>query len=225
MQDRAAAGRVGSYRWGPTGRALCALALGLWLAPWLPAVPASAEVLLLSPEQTQIRFDVDSTLHRVEGTARLLSGEIRFSPEGGPAQGSLVVDARSLDTGNGMRDENMHEKVLESERFPRIELLPETLEVAAHDGDVWHVVLAGTTRIHGGTWPLTVRATVTVDQGAAHVHGQFVIPYVAWGMHDMSNFLLTVGKEVHVDFDATGRIVSTTSATTPPAPERPGAPG
>jgi polyisoprenoid-binding protein YceI len=185
----------------------CALLLGAGIGVALPGARARAETLELSPDQTQIRFELDSTLHRVEGTARLLSGEIRFSPEGGATDGMLVVDARSLETGNGMRDETMHAKVLESERYPRIELVPETLTVGPRDGSVWPIVLAGHTRIHGGTWPLEIHAEVTVEgDDLARVHGAFVIPHVAWGMRDMSNFLLSVEKEVHVEFDATGRI-------------------
>lgn len=195
---------------------------------WTLAWPAQAETLELSPERTRIRFEIDSTLHLIEGTARLVSGEIHFSPEGGTAEGSLIVDARSLETGNGMRDRALHKKVLESELYPRIELLPETLEVRAHDGDAWDVVLSGTTRMHGGEWPLEIHAHVTLDQDQAHVRGHFVIPHVAWGLRDMSNFLLRVDKEVRVEFDATGRIVPdpATHATTPQ--ERPspaGAPG
>lgn len=225
MQNRAIAGRVDPYRYGSTRRRISWIALGLGLGSWLLGATARAETLVLSPEQTQIRFELDSTLHRVEGTARLLSGEIRFSPEGGAAQGSLVVDARSVETGNGMRDGTLHEKVLESERFPRIELVPETLEIGAHEGAVWQVVLEGTTRIHGGTWPLSIPAEVTLEHGVAHVRGKFVIPHVAWGMRDMSNFLLHVEKQVHVEFDATGRIVSDSAASPSDPSSAAGAPG
>lgn len=204
----------------------CAMLLGLVLGVSAPA--ARAETLSLSPEKTEIRFELDSTLHTVHGTARLVSGEIDFAPEGGSAGGRLVVDARSLETGNGMRDDTMHSKVLESERYPQIELLPETLEVGGHEGSVWHVVLGGVTHIHGGTWPLSIRADVTMDGDDARIHGSFVIPHVAWGMRDMSNFLLDVEKETHVEFDATGRIAPAHAAA--PAshdgPTRPvGAPG
>jgi polyisoprenoid-binding protein YceI len=185
----------------------CALAAGALFCALAGAAPLRAETLTLTPDQTRVRFELDSTLHAVEGTARLVSGQIHFSQEGGPASGSVVIDARSLETGNGMRDDNMHGKVLESERYPQIEFSPETLNVISHTGSVWEIELAGTTRIHGGAWPLTIQAQVEVERDVARVHGQFVIPHVAWGMRDMSNFLLSVEKQVHVDFDATGRLV------------------
>lgn len=228
MRDGLIAGPGAPARFRAGGRRVVGLALGVGLGLWLLGSPAYAETLVLSPEQTRIRFELDSTLHRVEGTARLVSGEIRFSPEGGAAGGSLVVDARSLETGNWMRDDAMHAKVLESERFPRIELLPEALGVSAHEGAVWEVDLSGTTRIHGGSWPLAIHAEVTLEDGLARVHGRFAIPHVAWGMRDMSNFLLSVEKEVHVEFDAAGRIVSDSAAGAAPPADRSapaGAPG
>jgi len=186
---------------------------GLWRAvvafAVLLAVPCAtrAERLELAIEQTRIVFHLDSTLHRIEGSARLASGELEFSPEGGLVQGRIVIDARSLETGNGLRDRAMHAKVLESERFPHVELLPTTLEVASsHDG-AQAVVLGGEIHIHGAKHALEIRAQVVMRGDEAHIRASFQIPHVAWGMRDMSNLLLRVDKQVTVEIDAVGRIV------------------
>lgn len=183
-----------------------ALLAPLALTP--PAAGAQATDLELVREETTISFALDSTLHEVAGTARLEQGAVQFDPAGGAASGAIVIDARSLETGNGLRDGQMHAKVLESERYPRIEFVPSSLVVGRRGASEAEVTLVGTLRMHGGEWPLRIPASVRADGAAVRVEGSFTIPYVEWGMRDMSNFLLSVEKEVHVEFDATGRLAS-----------------
>ena len=76
---------------------LLALALSLVESP----AATTSWALTLDPGTTEIRFTVGSTLHLVEGTARLVRGEIRFDPATGDADGEVVVDASSLESGNG----------------------------------------------------------------------------------------------------------------------------
>jgi polyisoprenoid-binding protein YceI len=171
--------------------ALCCLSTG-----------ARAADLELSRADTSISFELDSTLHRVEGTAQLREGSVHFDPAGGAASGSVVIDARSLETGNGLRDGQMHDKVLESERHPSIEFVPSSLVVESRGETEAQVALVGVLRMHGGEWPLRIPASVRAEGEAVHVEGSFTIPYVEWGMRDMSNFLLSVDPEVVVHIDA-----------------------
>lgn len=179
----------------------------------LLATLASAADLEIPPARTKITFELGSTLHRVHGKAKLEEGSIQFDPEGGSASGRVVIDATSLDTDNGLRDGQMHEKVLESERFPTIELLPTTLLVEQVEPDQAQVVLVGTLRIHGGEWPIRVPATVEARGEDLQVRGSFVIPYVAWGMRDMSNFLLSVDPEVEVHFETLAHMTPTLASS------------
>jgi polyisoprenoid-binding protein YceI len=180
-----------------------------WLACallWLPSAGAAAAELSLSPERTEISFELDSTLHRVRGKARLLPSTLAFEPGGGAVRGSIAIDATSLDTDNGLRDGQMHGKVLESERYPRIEFVPEALDVLEASASSARVALSGTLRMHGGEWPLTIPAEVGAEGDGLRVKGSFRIPYVDWGMRDMSNFVLSVDREVLIHFDALAEV-------------------
>ena len=85
--------------------------------------PADAQsTLALDPARSRVSFSLGATLHTVHGELDLVRGELRFEPSGGVASGEIVVDARSARTGIDARDREMHEKVLESERFPEIAL-------------------------------------------------------------------------------------------------------
>jgi polyisoprenoid-binding protein YceI len=188
-------------RW--TTRSGLGLLLALTAAGPLAAAPAS---LALDPGATRIRFDVDSTLHRIHGSARLETGEISFDSAGGPASGRIVIDARSLETGNGLRDGALHEDVLESERFPRMTFVPERVEVLRIEGREADVRILGRIDIHGSQHELAIPGRVSVDGERLTLTARFPVPYVAWGMQDPGNFLLSVDDVVNVEVEAVGRV-------------------
>jgi polyisoprenoid-binding protein YceI len=167
-----------------------------------PASASASRVAELDPDSTRITFRLSTTLHTVEGTFRLRSGRIEFDPEGGTATGRIVVDARSGESGSGLRDRRMHKEVLESERYPEIVLVPQQLRVEPLDDASAKLGLSGALNIHGAEHPIAIGGSVRVDGSRAHLHASFVVPYVDWGMKSMSSFLLRVEPAVSIDIDA-----------------------
>jgi polyisoprenoid-binding protein YceI len=166
---------------------------------------AASDELTLEPARSELRFQLGATLHTVHGELDLVRGELHFDPGGGPASGELVVDARSARTGIELRDRDMHTKVLESERFPEIVLRAERLDVVRRDATSADVRLGGVLRIHGGEHAVVIPARVTTQGGdRLLVEASFTIPYVAWGLRDMSTFVLRVEKEIEVEVRALG---------------------
>lgn len=186
------------------GRGLGGLSLA---AAWLfVAAPGSAAVFVLDAEASRVRFELGATLHTVEGRVPVLSGRIRFDPEGGPAAGEVVLDAKGIETGIDRRDRVMHETVLESERHPRIVFTPERLEVVERGGRQAEVRLHGALAIHGGTHDVTLPARVRAEEGRLRAEGSLRIPYVEWGMEDPSTFVLRVAKELEARFEVVGDV-------------------
>jgi polyisoprenoid-binding protein YceI len=195
------------------GRALGALLLGALLA-----APARAEdVLRIDPARSAVRFRLAATLHTVHGEGRVVSGELRFEPAGGPARGAVVVDARSFVTGIAARDRNMHEQVLESQRFPEIRFEAERLELRSRSEDAAEVTLHGRFEIHGARHPLAVPARVAREGDALRIDAAFAVPYVRWGLRDVSTFVLRVAPEVEVQLALRG-VLATGGAESRPAP-------
>jgi polyisoprenoid-binding protein YceI len=179
-----------------------AIAVALLAAPH--ASRGESGTLALTPEKTQIHFELDATLHTVEGTLRLLRpAALRFDAGKGLAEGEIVVDARSADTGNDRRDGTLKDDVLESERYPEIVFTAEGIELTRSTPDRGEVVLKGRVRIHGDEHPLRVPAHLERDGDAIRVTSSFRVPYVEWGMKDVSNLVLRVGKDVALRVDAT----------------------
>jgi polyisoprenoid-binding protein YceI len=168
------------------------------------AVLGESGTLELTPEKTQIHFELDATLHTVTGSMRLLRGALHFDAASGRAEGEIALDARSADTGNSRRDRTLHEEVLESERYPEIVFVAEGLELTRSAPDRGEVALTGRLRIHGDEHPLRIPAHLERDDdGAIRIDALFRVPYVVWGMKDVSNWMLKVGKDVAVRVDAT----------------------
>ncbi len=82
----------------------------------------------LDPAQTTVNWTLGDVLHTVQGTFKMVSGNIVFDPRTGNASGEILVDARSGESGNHTRDNKMQKEVLESARYPEITFLPKQRE-------------------------------------------------------------------------------------------------
>jgi polyisoprenoid-binding protein YceI len=167
---------------------------------------ADEQRLALDPAATTIAFTLGATLHSIEGTVRLASGEIRFDPVTGLASGGLEVDARSATTGLESRDRNMHRDVLESEQHPRIVFRAEKLHVVRRDASGAVVELVGQLDLHGQQHPWTLPAKLAFHGDRVAIEANFRVPYVDWGMRDYSTFILRVDRFVDVRVASEGRI-------------------
>jgi polyisoprenoid-binding protein YceI len=72
----------------------------------------------LDPQHAKIDFILGDVLHTVRGTFQLERGSLRLNSSSGKLDGEIVVNAKSGESGNGMRDRKMHREVLESDRYP-----------------------------------------------------------------------------------------------------------
>ena len=186
----------------------------VWLAALGAASAAAAEPaagpalgwrLVLEPEASRIGFTLGATLHTVEGAFPLREGELHFDPDTGEVAGSVVIDATRGDTGNASRDRAMHEDVLESAAHPDFVLTPRAIQGVERSADGLRGTLDAALSIHGGTHDLAIPIEARrTGPGRGEVTGQVEIPWVAWGLHDPSTFVLRVEKTLTVRFRVAG---------------------
>ncbi len=166
--------------------------------------------VLLDPAQTQIHWKVSSGLHPVHGTFKLKSGEFLFNPATGIAEGEILVDATTGESGNADRDKRMHDEVLESNRYPAIFFHPTQIKGAFKSGEGTQELQGeGTFNIHGADHPLELPLKVQVAAGMVTATTRFTVPYVEWGMKNPSRFLFRVSKQVEIEVTAKGTIKQT----------------
>lgn len=193
---------------------LVAACLAAMTALATPA-PAAGErlVLVLDPQATRINFGFGATFHDVEGHLRIVEGRIELDTESPPASGQVVLDMTSATTGNGRRDRKMHEKILESDKYPRAVLHVERVSGSFRREGTSEVLLHGTLDFHGAQHMIDLPASARTEGGRVTATGKITIPYIDWGLRDPSFFLLRVAKEVEVEVEAVGHL-----SPAPPAP-------
>lgn len=182
--------------------------------------PAVAEPfrLVLDSAATEISFTLGARLHTVRGHFSLAAGEVAFDPDTGAASGEIRVDARSGDTGIDRRDRVMHEEVLDSAHHPLLVLRPERIEVSRREADALAGTLFGRFELRGVSHPIAISFEGTRRGERAELTARFDVPWVAWGLPDPSNALLSVEKTLAVSVSARGRLVAESRAATPATP-------
>jgi polyisoprenoid-binding protein YceI len=167
---------------------------------------AQSVALHIDPQRTTINFTLGDALHTVRGTFQLKTGMLQVDPSSGKLSGEIVVDARSGQSGNGMRDRKMHREVIESEHYPDIAFRPDRVEGTLVPQGKSTVRVHGVFSIHGSDHELTVPAEVEMfpNHWTAVLH--FAVPYVQWGMKNPSNMFLKVSEAVDIDLTASGAV-------------------
>jgi polyisoprenoid-binding protein YceI len=164
--------------------------------------------LQLDPKQTTVRFTLGDVLHTVHGTFQLKHGTLQLEPATGKLSGEIVVDAKSGESGSGMRDRKMHKDILESDRYPEISFRPDKVEGSVVRQGKSSVKVHGIFTIHGVDREITVPAEVemSADHWTAAVH--FTVPYAKWGMKNPSTLFLKVNDSVEIDLVAAGSVTT-----------------
>lgn len=172
----------------------------------LPSMAQERE-FQLDPAQTSVKFTLGDVLHTVHGTFKLRHGDLVIEPAG-QASGEIVVDAKSGDSGSGMRDHKMNKEVIESDRYPEITFRADRVEGPVASSGKSAVTVHGIFSIHGVDHEITVPAEVdmSTDHWTASVH--FTIPYQKWGMKNPSTLFLRVNDSVEIDLVATGSVAA-----------------
>lgn len=187
--------------------------LAVLLATLAVSAAAQNATFQLDPAQTAVNFTLGDVLHTVRGTFRLKRGSLQFEPATGKISGEIVVDARSGDSGSGMRDRKMHKEILESETYPDISFRPDRIEGTVAKQGKSSVRVHGIFNIHGVDREITVPADVEISGGRWTATVHFTVPYAKWGMKNPSTLFLRVNDSVEIDLTAAGSVASPGTAT------------
>jgi polyisoprenoid-binding protein YceI len=162
--------------------------------------------LQLDPQRTAVNFTLADVLHTVRGSFQSKPSALHLDPATKRITGGILVDAKSGQSGNGMRDRKMHREVLESDRYPEIAFRPDRFDGTLAPQGKSSVKVHGVFSIHGSEHELTAPAEVEIfpDHWTATLH--FAVPYTAWGMKNPSTLFLKVSEAVDIDLTASGTI-------------------
>ncbi len=173
---------------------------------WPLAASAAEHVLILHPDKTTVTFRVKASGHDIEGTVAFAHGQVRFDPDTGAASGEVTIDVRRAQTGNRLRDWEMHRSVLEIERFPVAVFRPNRLRGWLSPAGASELVLEGLLVLHGAEHTVSFPVKATRDGDSVSAEAVFEVPYVSWGLHDPSFLFLRVAPSVAVTVKTEARI-------------------
>jgi polyisoprenoid-binding protein YceI len=173
-----------------------ALLLTLAWPAWHATAWADAIRFRVQPEASEVTFRATSRLMNADGRFRRVSGEVVVDTKDlTTAKVTLSIEAGSIDTGIGMRDNHLRsEDFLDIRKFPTI-----TFESQRVEGSGRHANVIGRLSIHGVAHEITVPVDVSMSDVALVATGEFVIKRRDYGIA-YESFLNPVGDDVRVSF-------------------------
>jgi polyisoprenoid-binding protein YceI len=173
-----------------------------------PTFPGALREIESDSTKCTVQIALGALLHTVHGTFKVKDATVRFDLASGRASGQIEVDVRSGETGESARDGQMHDNVLESNRFPDAIFSPDRVKGRLAPSGESQIEVHGSLRIHGQEHEMTIPVRVNADNNRVTAKAKFAVPYVAWGMKDPSNLLLRVDKSVDVEVVLIGTLAA-----------------
>jgi len=179
------------------------LAVALLLAAWHTPAGADAIRFRIQPDGSEVTFRATSRLMNAEGQFHRMAGEVAVDPRDlATARVTLSIDAGSIDTGIGMRDNHLRsEDFFDVKKFPTI-----TFESQRVEGSGRRVNVVGQLTIHGLTREIIVPVEVRVSDIALVASGELVINRRDYGIVYQS-FLNPIGDDVRISFTFRARAI------------------
>ena len=175
----------------------------LLITIWLSLVStASADRFTADNTSGEVKFALNSTLHVVPGDATSFTTELNVD-EG--VTGKLVVQAESIKTGIGVRDQRMYDYCLDTKKYPTIVF--EVRGITGNEEGFKSKEGSGSVNLHGQlsirstTRDLVVPATYTWTDGAVAIAGTSSLTWTDFGVPDPSIMISKVQPKMELNFD------------------------
>jgi polyisoprenoid-binding protein YceI len=169
------------------------------LAPSSARAQSSFEVV---PSKSSVTFTISTTFNEIEGKAKTFKGSLNI-PDAAKdlatgTSASIVIDAKSMETGNKGRDKDMHKDVLESEKHPEIKI---AIKKITADPALYTYKVSADVTMHGVTKTVDFKTSALSFTGAdgklsLSISGKVKINMTDWGMTPPSIVVNKVSPEV-----------------------------
>ena len=170
------------------------------------AALAQHQTFAVNPDTSEVKMKLNTTHEVVNGTFHVQSGAINFDPTASHISGIVIVTAGSGKTVNDGRDSKMNKDILRVDQFATVSFAPKTYNgTIAASGDST-IQVGGVFTLLGTTHDLTIPMQIHIDGSKATAKGQFVVPYVQWGLKNPSFLIWKAENDVAIDLNLVGQI-------------------
>ena len=179
------------------------LALAVVLAP---SALAQHQVFAVDPDASEVKIKLNTTHEVVNGTFHVQSGSINFDRTASQISGMVIVAAGSGKTGNDSRDKKMNKDILKVDQFATVSFAPKAYAgTIAASGDST-IQVTGVFTLLSTPHDLTIPMQIHIDESKATAKGQFVVPYVQWGLKNPSFLIWKAENNVGVELNLVGNV-------------------
>ena len=179
--------------------ALCAMLIA---SPTF-AAPLHLKIDPAASKVTTVVAEPDRTKGSATARFTITSGEVSGDPSnpGSDSSVTILLDAKSYDSGNGFRDDAVY-GMLDADNYPTITFQSTGLDqVTIGQGNSGSANLVGNLTIHGKTKPLTVPVKASLDAGNhLTADGEVTFNYADFGVRVPSMMGMTASDQVTVRF-------------------------
>jgi polyisoprenoid-binding protein YceI len=182
---------------------LAAIFVALLAAPTLIADSRTYQIV---PDGKNVaEFHAEDSYDAFDGRTNKLSGAIVADPAN-PSTASVEVnvDMASLDTANRLRNREMRELYLETQKYPTATFKSASVEAppAIAPNQPADIKVTGDFTLHGATKRMTIPVRVVlIPDGRIHATSSFTVHMPDFGINVPKNILVTVDDQVPVRLD------------------------
>ena len=179
------------------------LALAVVLAP---ATLAQQQTFVATPNASEVKITLKTTHELVTGTFHIQSGSIEFNHGNPKMSGLVTVLSASGKTGNDSRDKRMNKVILKVDQYTTISFAPNSYTGTIAPSGNSTIQVSGVFTLLGNPHDLTIPMQIRMDGSKATATGQFVIPYVQWGVKNPSFLFWKAEDDVAIDLSLVGEV-------------------
>ena len=184
-------------------KSFAVVALALIFAP---AALAQHQTFAVNPDASEVKMKLNTTHEVVDGTFHIQSGSINFDRTASHISGIIIVAAGSGKTGNDSRDKKMNKDILKVDQFVTVSFAPKAYNgTIAASGDST-IQVSGVFTLLGTAHDLTIPMQIHLDGSKATAKGQFIVPYVQWGLKNPSFMIWKADNDVAIDLNLVGQV-------------------
>jgi len=166
---------------------------------------AQHQTFHINPARSLVQFSFDGSQPKVEGTFRVAKSAIEFDKKGPKIGGSVIVKADTERSGNRDRDKAMRTQILDAPQFAEIVFEPKSFTGSVDVSDGKSVIqVTGTLTVHGVPHAVTTPVEIVSSGNLATVRAHLVVPYLQWGLKDLSGLNISLGPQVAIDLTLVG---------------------
>ena len=177
---------------------------------FIASQPSFAERLEFTQSGSNIHFHMSASLHDINGEAQQFKGYLDIDES--ECSGEVSIDAKSITTFLGKRDDKMHSETIQVSRFPEVLYIIHSIEgrkknqitearhqIGAHIGS-GEVILHGTLKIAGASNTVSIPAAYRWEDDSARLTGSASIHWTDFSLPDPSFLFSTLSPQMDIKF-------------------------